>query len=392
MHFNYFSGKISKDLTYLYISRTITFFSNGFFAIFLPIFLYTTLGNNAQQTLLFYLIGSILCFVIYPLSARHIEKFNLKNALYIATIANILFLLILSVTTSENIHTTILFALFFLTVFRLFYWLPYHTTFTRFSDQSNRMREVSAFQATLHIVGIISPLIAGLIISQTSYQALFIIGICVYALSLIPLLSMSDVYETYSWSYTETWKKLFSKKYRHAMTAHFADGVESSVGMVIWPIFIYTLLDGNFVAIGAISAITIAVTVLLELTVGKYADKMENKDKVLKVNSIFYAFGWIVKIFIVTGFQIFLADAYHKITQALSKNSLAAITYDISADEGHFVDEFTVIKSMAIHLGRATLFLASIIIVHYVSIEWTFILAAIGALIVNSIRLQKKTT
>jgi len=392
MHSNYFSGKVSKDLTYLYISRTITFFSNGFFSLFLPIFLYTTLGYNAQQTLLFYLIGSILCFVIYPLSAKHIEKFNLKNALYVATIANILFLLTLSITTNDNIQSTILFALFFLTVFRLFYWLPYHTTFTRFSDQNNRMREVTAFQATLHIVGIVSPLIAGVIIAQSSYQVLFIVGICIYALSLIPLLSMSDVYETYSWGYRETWQKLFSKEYRHAMTAHFADGVESSVGMVIWPIFIFTLLDGNFVAIGAISAITIAITVILELTVGKYADNMENKAKVLKINSFFYAFGWIVKIFIVTGFQIFLADAYHKITQALSKNSLAAITYDISADEGHFVDEFTVIKSMAIHIGRSVLFLASIIIVHYVSIEWTFVLAAIGALLVNTIRLQKKVS
>ena len=387
---NYFKGTVSKDLTYLYISRTIVYFSNGFFSIFMPIFLYITFGNNAQLTILFYFIGSTLCIFLYPFATKHLEKYNLKNSLYIATIANILFLLTLSVTTSENIQLTSLIAMFFLTVFRMLYWVPYHTTFTTFSDQNNRMREVSFFQATLHTTGIISPLIAGFIITQTSYQILFLVGIGIYSLSLIPLLSLSDVYEKFSWTYTQTWKKLLSKKYRTAMIAYYADGIESGVGMVIWPIFIYELLNGNFVSIGIISTLTIAITVILELSIGKHADKKKNKRDILRFNSILYSIGWIAKMFVITGFQIFLADAYHKITQALSKNALAAITYDITADEGHYVDEFTVLKEMALHIGRSTLYVIAIILLFVIDIQWLFLLAAMATLAVNSIRLYKK--
>ena len=390
MNLKYFSGNVSTNLTYLYISRTIAYFSNGFFAIFLPIFLYITFNNNSQLALLFYFIGSLLCIFLYPFTTKYIEKYNLKNSLYTATIINILFLLTLSITTNENIHITLYFALFFLTIFRLLYWVPYHTTFTTFSDQNNRMREVSFFQATLHITGVVSPLIASIIITQTSYQILFLVGIGIYSLSLIPLLSLSNVYEKFSWSYKQTWKKLLSKKYKAAMIAYYADGIESGIGMVIWPIFIYKLLNGNFISIGIISTLTIAITVLLELTLGKYADKKRNKKNVLRFNSILYSIGWIVKIFVITGFQVFLADAYHKITQALSKNTLAAITYDISADEGHYVDEFTVIKEMSLHAGRATIYLLSIVLLFFINIQWIFLIAALSALSVNSIRLHKK--
>lgn len=96
-----------------------------------------------------------------------------------------------------------------------------------------------------------------------------------------------------------------------------------------------------------------------------------------------------MKIFIITGFHIFLADAYHKITKALSQNSLDAITYDLSADQGHYVDEFTVLKEMALNIGRIFLYSTAIIITIFADIQWTFLLAAIATILVNTIRLQK---
>ena len=95
MNLTYFTGKISPDLTYLYISRTIVYFSNGFFAIFVPIFLYEMLGYNIQKVLLFYLIGSFLYLLPLPTTTKYIERFSLKRSLYIATIADVLFLLVL---------------------------------------------------------------------------------------------------------------------------------------------------------------------------------------------------------------------------------------------------------------------------------------------------------
>lgn len=244
---SYFNGKVSPNLTYLFISRTIVYISNGFFSIFLPIFLYITLDHSIVYTLLFYLAGAFLYMVFLPYTTQQIERFNLKRSLYFATLANICFLLTLSMIVPDNMWPLVVLAQLFATAFRLLYWLPYHTAFTKFSDQNNRMREVSVFMATMHITAAISPLIAGVILSITSYQILFLIGMIIYALSMIPLLTLSDVKETYSWSYKQTWGKFFAKKYRPAMIAYVADGAESSVGLVIWPIFIYNLLQGNYI-------------------------------------------------------------------------------------------------------------------------------------------------
>jgi len=58
----------------------------------------------------------------------------------------------------------------------------------------------------------------------------------------------------------------------------------------------------------------------------------------------------------------------------------------LAADQGHYVDEYTVIKEMAVQFGRIIM-ISVVILLLYLSfaLQWVFILAALASLAFNLI-------
>ncbi len=165
-----------------------------------------------------------------------------------------------------------------------------------------------------------------------------------------------------------------------------ADGAENVVGLVVWPIFIFEVLRGNYFQVGLISTLIVGAVILLQLMMGKILDRGLKKEKIIKFGSILYSAGWIFKIFIATAFHIFIIDAYHKLMKVFLRIPYDALTYEIAADQGHYVDEFTVIHEMAIQLGKVLILLLIIGLVFFVPISWTFALAALASIALNLLR------
>ena len=218
---------------------------------------------------------------------------------------------------------------------------------------------------------------------------MFVVAIIIYLLSGIAYLTIPETNEKFIWGYIETWKNFLSKKMIKDMGAFAANGAEEIVGMIVWPIFIFELLKGDYLKIGFIATLIIGVTVILQLFIGKYLNNEKTEEKMLKFGTIFYALGWIFKIFIATSFHIFIVDVYHNIMSVFTKTPFDALTYEISADQGHYIDEFTVLREIAINLGRSIMIVLIIAMFLFFSIQWTFILAAIASLFLNLLREKK---
>ena len=153
------------------------------------------------------------------------------------------------------------------------YWLPYHIKFAQFTEKRNRGKQLSLMLATSSLLGVFAPIIAGTIITRLDFKVLFIIAIVLFLASGIPYITIPRTREKYTWSYVETWKQFFSKKNRTIVVPLIADGAENVVGMIIWPIFIFEILNGNYFEVGAISTFIIGVTIIVQLITGKYIDE-----------------------------------------------------------------------------------------------------------------------
>jgi len=89
----------------------------------------------------------------------------------------------------------------------------------------------------------IIPVFSGWLLMQYGYNVLFILAILIFTLSSVPLLSLEKTDEKYDWTYRRAWKEFFSKKRRRTVLAYAGDGAETIISEMIWPIFIWSLLQ-----------------------------------------------------------------------------------------------------------------------------------------------------
>ncbi|MEA2112896.1 MAG: MFS transporter [Patescibacteria group bacterium] len=385
---SYLSHKISKGFKALYKSRGIIYIATGLLGLYIPIFLFNIFDGSLQTVAWFYLIGNLIYFLTVAYGAKNLNRFGFRRSLQTAAFFGAVYFTLFYFVNESNYKAIIPAIIIILVIYRLLYWIPYHVDFAKFSSKKNRGKEISLVGATSNFIAIFTPILAGFIITQFSFQVLFIIAVLLYILSVIPLFKLPRTREKFTWSIKQTWGNFFSKKRRPEVLAFMADGAESSIGTIVWPIFMFQILNGDYLKLGFISTLIVAVTIILQLIVGKYTDKKVNRHKLLRFGSTFYAIGWIIKIFIATAFQMFVIDAYQKLMKIFMRIPFDAMTYEKAADEGHYVDEFTVIREMAVNLGRVLMLLLVILSSLFANIQITFILGAIAAMLFNFLRVK----
>jgi len=122
---------------------------------------------------------------------------------------------------------------------------------------------------------------------------------------------------------------------------------------------------------------------LLQLLMGNLTDRF-NKRQILRWGSIFNSIGWMVKIFVETGFQIFVASTYHSFASIVMRTPFDTLMYEKAADSGHYIDEYTVLREIYLCIGQI-LMLFFIILSFWLwqSFAASFIIAALAALIIS---------
>ena len=371
----------------LFISkRLIHGAATALLGIFVPIFIYTVTGEQFFYVGVFYALLSLLYVIFLAPGVRLFSKYGYRSSLVLGGVASVLLYSILFFMNEENVWQLAIPLIIAIVLFRIFHWVPYHVDFTLFTKEGERGRDVSLTFAAIAFMGITGPLLAGYILAESGYNTLFGIAVVLLIAATVSYAFVPNVHEVYEWSYIKTWRELFSKKRRTFLIGMFAEGVETVITLIAWPIFLYEILNGDVFDIGAVSALVVAITVLLQLLLGKYLDKStENKQNTLKVGSALYAIGWIIKIFVLSAAQIFFVGLYHNVVKIFTNTPFVTLLYDTSADQGRYIDEFTVLWEMARHLGRFVGLIIIVAITLVISIKWAFVLGAVAALLFNMI-------
>jgi len=390
--FKYFKGRVSQGFVAIYSGRMVLRISSALIGLFLPIFLYELFKFDVKYVIYYYMIGHLLYGFMVAWGCKYLNKVGLRRSLRISVVWGAAYYVTFYFLDKFNsgwlteqhdkVVLLLILAIVFLTLYRLMYWVPLHTDIAKFTSKRNRAKQLSLIEATTVVLQAIMPIVAGWILLRHGYSVLFLIAIIIYFSSLIPLITLPRTKEHFCWTYAQTWKEFFSRKRRKAILAFMGDGAENVVGVVIWPIFIWELLQRNYFEVGALSSLIVVVTVVLQLLIGRFTD-LSDKKRMLQFGSVFYAIGWVIKIFILTAFHIFIVSTYHNLARIFSRTPFDVLTYEKAADQGHYVDEYTVIHEMAVQFGKVLMLVFVLILTGFFSIQWTFILAAMASLAVN---------
>jgi MFS family permease len=352
--------------------------------IFVPIFLYETSGGVFYLVGLYYILISLLYVLLLVPGMSITNRIGFSHALVLGGAFSVVYYAAMFFLDPGNLWYVIVPLTVGIVGFRVFHWVPYHVDFTLFTRNGERGSQVGLSFAVIAFMGIIGPILAGFIISHAGYQALF--G-TVLVLLVATTISYSFVPETvtrFEWGWKETWQKFFSKNMRGVVLGEFASGAETVVTVVVWPIFLYEILSGDVFSVGAVSTIVVGATIVLQLLLGRHLDQVaKSKEKTLRVGSTLYALGWILKIFVLSAAQVFFIGLYHNVVKVFTVTPYNAILYDMSAEQGKYVDEFTVLREMASHSGRAISLALISILSLFIDVGWTFLIAAAASIALN---------
>lgn len=368
----------------LFISkRLIHGAATAILGIFVPIFLYETTGQQFWIVGGYYALMSFFYVLLLQPAMKITNWLGFSHALIVGGVFSVILYAIMYFLEPTNLW--LLAPLLVAIVgFRIFHWVPFHVDFTLFTKAGERGRQVSLSFATIAFMGVIGPILAGFIIANAGYDALFLTAISLLVAATISYAFVPETRTHYDWKFKETWQKLFAKENRGVVVGEFANGAEVVVNTIVWPIFLYEILDGDVFEIGAVSTIVVGATIAIQLFLGSRLDKHKDaKEKTLQIGSSLYAIGWIFKIFVLSAAHVFFVGLYHNIVKIFTKTPFSAILYDMSAEQGEYVDEFTVLREMAGHSGRVFSLVAISALAIFIPIGWTFVIAACASIALN---------
>ena len=366
----------------LYSNRILQQFAGALLGLFVPVFLFQ-IFDSIQFVLIYYLITYTLYLFLVAPGAKFCGRITFNKGLILSVFGGTFFFLgmyFFEVNIWFFGAVTILGSL----ADKIFYWVPYHSSFAKFTSPATRGKILSIYLSFYYLLSALSPLLAGFLLAAYGFDILFIIALVIYFSSVFPLIKMQTINEDYSFTYWQTWKILFHKRDRKILYSYMADGAQDFVRTAIWPIFIWLILDGNFISVGVLASLIVVVTIALQVVVGNFADKF-NKKTLLKYGSIFYSLGWLVKAFVETGLHIFVTSAYHNFSSIVMRTSFDSLMYEKAADAGHYMDEYSVLRSMSLNLGRILMILLLLLLLNFISLPVAFVLAALVSLFVNLI-------
>jgi len=370
---------ISRELQALYTSRTLTRFGLATLGVFMPIFFYTHFDHSISAVLALYtaIYGSYALLV--PLSVRLLRVWGTRTMMLLAlgaVSANLVALYFYDMYPDIAVLIYIATA----TLYQLLYWVPYHVDFAESLSPAMRGRQLALLRNIAGVAIVVTPVIGGFLITAVGFSAAFLFALVLILLSMVPLIHTQNIRERYSWGYWETYRHLLARANRPLVLANMANGAQGVALTIVWPVFIFTLLDERYTALGIIVALSLLVTIILRATIGKLFDTWSEK-KVVVVSVILATTGWVAKIFVQTPLQVFVADSYHNAGNIARALAFDAATYEQAADNGRFVDEYTTLKEMALNIGRVLMLvgMGSLIVAYDMRIA--FAIAAVLSLV-----------
>lgn len=106
----------------------------------------------------------------------------------------------------------------------------------------------------------------------------------------------------------------------------------------------------------------------------------------LFIHHLLRSVGWAFKSFVQTPFHVFAAGTYHDFTNTATRIPFDTLMYERAADNGHYIDEYTVLRGIALSFGRVAGLLLAIFLVGFVGLNWLFLIAAAASLFLGLLK------
>lgn len=274
VHYHY--PKVREVNILIYVLSMITFAEN-LISIFVPIFLLTN-GYSVAQIIGFHLLAAIYFVVIGLLFKDLLLKASDKLLLTISLPFIILFYFLLPQILN---YPVLYFLLPMLTsIFGILFNVGYHADFSASCKDDHSGSDVGRQHALRALTTIASPVMGGFLISVAGYSSTFYVASLLLLAAIFPLWLYPKHIMNKEDGKIRPMSYIKDKKLRPMNISSFGYAIESSVALIIWPLFLYSIF-GKALSIGALASLALLFSALVSFYLGKFIDTHE-ANKVLR--------------------------------------------------------------------------------------------------------------
>ncbi len=353
----------TKDKIFLYIHSLLRTLGVTLIKVFLPAVLYFQLEQPLWMVFLFFGLQSFVITLTVGVSTHLVSKYGTKISMIIGIF--LLMLYLFCITKIQEGTEMIFVASIFGGLWTSFFWAGFHYDIADIVKEKKSGEKIALLNVLITVASALTPIAGGLILDVFDSSLLFWVALILVSISIIPLFfSIKEhiphkfsLHTAVQHSQKEAGKKIFS--------SFFVVGISYFVGGIIWPLFIFIIVQ-DFTKLGIIATITTIAIIFLMYLSGKLIDK--NKKKLIEKYSLYgQQFSWaLIAMTFLSGFYNFLAiallDSFQKLNFSIFKIPLEHSYYKLQTEMPTPIYA-VVLHEWAIHSAQASIgfFLAGLL-------------------------------
>ena len=351
-HFHILRFLLKKELRAIYLTLAIRDLALSMIGIFVPLYFIKVLNYTINKTLLFYLVYSIIFGISSPLTAKLSARIGFKKSILLSIPFYIAFYFILNSLKTSTTHFAI--PAVIIALADSIFWISLHTDFARASDKKHRGEEVGFMFYSTIFVGLMGPLIGGLILTYYNFITLFWVVNSILLICVIPLFFSKEIHEKASFSY----KYIFEKTHFKDLLNFIAYGARLVSEGILWPIFLFLIIK-RYIGLGFLITLSSVIAIFAAYNFGKITDT-KSKNILLRTGAVFYSITWLIRSFFKTVFSVSLITLISSILTIMVDIPFTTKTYDKSLKKN--LVEYLVFREIALCIGRSLIIILVILV------------------------------
>lgn len=290
----------------LFVAHGLRGLAEGLAAVFIPIFL-LNLGYSFSDVFRYLMeYGLAWALLVYP-SIKLGTKVGNGRWMGLSLIGNITLFLLLITLPSHRWPLELLAVVS--GAFTSMYWPFFRASFATLLAHHRTGRVVSIGSAVQTIAGGVAPAVGGIVATLFGVEAIQIVGLVLFVLAMIPLLSGPEFAKNQPFRVT---RQTFHQ-HKRKFIANFAETYNDASLYYVWPLFIFILLP-SYAGVGILSSVMIFSSILVAIYVGR-REESKGVRHYIKEGSVINSLGHLLRLGVsnagqVTGINVVAGVGY----------------------------------------------------------------------------------
>ncbi|HCW32393.1 MAG: hypothetical protein UT55_C0087G0003 [Candidatus Peregrinibacteria bacterium GW2011_GWE2_39_6] len=338
------------DATLFYFHAGLFAFSEIIFLISLPI-LFWQQGFSLSFIFAFYALAALPGYFFTISVIKYFLRTGIKKILVFGVFLYILLGSMASFIQPNNLWWVV--ALILLALQALCYWPARHLYFSEIASLEKVGQQAGTLNAVMILARTIAPIIAGLIALLVEFNAVFIFGAVAMLFSSIPIFLIKTKVKTI-FSAREFWDmKQKHPIFKSTRPAYVADGVNSLISYLLWPLLFFLLISKNdYLELGYLMTGTYGISAIIMVVVGRFFDRSHRKS-LLKMSVFFNILAIIGRfslLFIHPWIFVYGVQSFYSFSESALQSTFEAYWYSYSKATNAIF--FTIHREINYALGR----------------------------------------